>query len=242
MIHRVAITAFVTLLSVPAVAKDAAPPVRDAAIALTQQLFDALTAGDAGLWARSMSDDAVVVDEFGRRQDKADFVAMIRPLPMGFSGSIAIRAPLVREYGTAVIVDCENYEVETVHGQRLVVRYVSTLTFVREGPDLKLATLHAVTLPTQPPQLAVADLRLADYPGTYRWGPDRAHVVTVADGRLAFTTRAGGQPTQLDPIARDVFMDAGDERNLLIFRRGGDGRVLEVIERRKFNDLHMTRE
>jgi len=242
MITRFGLAAIVVLMAMPAAAKDATPPVRDAAIALTQQLFDALTAGDAGLWRRSMTDDAVVVDEFGRRQDKAEFVELIRPLPMGFSGSIAVRAPLVREYGTAVIVDCENYEEETVHGQRLVVRYVSTLTFVREGQELKLATLHSVTLPTQPPQLAVADLRLDDYSGTYRWGPDRTHVMAVVDGRLAFTTRAGGTPTRLDPVGRDVFMDAGDERNLFIFRRGGDGRVQEVIERRKFNDLHMTRE
>jgi hypothetical protein len=242
MIDRLGIAAMVVLMAGPAAAKDATPPVRDAAITLAQRLFDALTAGDAGLWTRSMTDDAVVVDEFGRRQDKAEFVEQIRPLPAGFSGSIAIRAPLVREYGTAVILDCENYEEETVHGQRLVVRYVSTLTFVREGPDLKLATLHSVTLPTQPPQLAVADLRLDDYPGTYRWGPDRAHVVAVVNGRLGFTTRPGGQPTQLDPVGRDVFMDAGDERNLFIFRRGSDGRVQEVIERRKFNDLHMPRE
>ena len=37
-------------------------------------------------------------------------------------------------------------------------------------------------------------------------------------------------------------MDAGPERNLLIFRRGTGGQVNELIERRKFNDLRMVRE
>jgi len=102
--------------------------------------------------------------------------------------------------------------------------------------------LHSVTVPTQPPLLTVADLHFGDYTGVYRWGPDRAHTVSILGIRLVYTTRAGGAPTLLDPIARDVFMDAGDERNLYIFRRGADGRVTELLERRKFNDLRMTRE
>jgi len=37
-------------------------------------------------------------------------------------------------------------------------------------------------------------------------------------------------------------MSGGDERNLVIFRRDPSGRIIELIERRKFNDLHMRRE
>ena len=230
------------MLAAPAAAKEAAPLVRDAAVTLAQQLFDGLAAGDTGLWARTMADDGVIIDEFGRRQGKAEFLKGLGPLPAGFSGSIQNRTPTVREYGATVVLDCENFEQETVHGQRLVVRYWSTMTFVREDGALKLVSLHSVTLPTQPPSLTAADVRLEDYPGVYRWGPDRAHTVSIIGPRLVFTTSAGSVPTLLDPIARDVFMDAGDERNLYIFRRGADGRVVEVIERRKFNDLNMTRE
>jgi len=39
-----------------------------------------------------------------------------------------------------------------------------------------------------------------------------------------------------------VFMGSDDERNLLIFRRDAGGKVVELIERRKFNDLHLRRE
>ena len=242
MITRLGIAALVMSLALPAAAKEAAPAVRDAAARLTQQLFDALASGDQALWTRTMADDGVIIDEFGRRFGKDDFVKGIRALPAGFSGSIENRNVTVREYGSTVVLDCENYEQETVHGQRLVVRYLSTVTFVREASDLKLVSLHSVTVPTQPPLLAVADVRLDDYPGVYRWGPDRAHTVSIIGSRLVFTTRAGGAPTLLDPLARDVFMDAGDERNLYIFRRGADGRVTDVLERRKFNDLRMTRE
>jgi hypothetical protein len=242
MITRLGITALVTLLAVPAAAKDATPAVRDAAVRLSQQLFDALATGDVALWTRVMADDGVVIDEFGRRQDKTEFLKGLRPLPAGFSGSIENRMPAVREYGTAVVLDCENYEQESVLGQQLVVRYRSTLTFVRDHGALKLVSLHSVTVPTQPPLLVVVGLPLNDYPGTYRWGPDRAHVVAFEAGGLVYRTRADGPPTVLDAIARDVFMDGGEERNLYIFRRGADGRVTELLERRKFNDLRMTRE
>jgi hypothetical protein len=242
MIQRLGMAAIVALLAAPAAAKDASPAVRDAAIRLSQQLFDGLATGDVALWSRAMADDGVIIDEFGRRQSKNEFLKVLRPLPAGFSGSIENRTPTVREYDSTVVLDCENFEQETVHGQRLVVRYWSTLTFVRDNRDLKLVSLQSVTLPTQPPLLVVQGLRLDDYTGSYRWGPDRAHVVDVQGGGLVFTTRAGGPPTVLDPIARDVFMDAGEERNLYIFRRGADGRVTELLERRKFNDLRMTRE
>ena len=52
----------------------------------------------------------------------------------------------------------------------------------------------------------------------------------------------GGPHTALDPIAKDVFMDGGDEKSLLVFRRNARGEVVELIERRKFNDLHLQRE
>jgi hypothetical protein len=37
-------------------------------------------------------------------------------------------------------------------------------------------------------------------------------------------------------------MGSDDERNLLIFRRDEHGKVNALIERRKFNDLRLTRE
>ena len=36
-------------------------------------------------------------------------------------------------------------------------------------------------------------------------------------------------------------MGSDDEKNLLIFRRDDAGSVTELIERRKFNDLQLTR-
>jgi len=226
----------------PAAADEPLASTHGAILTLTRQLFDALADGRSEFWARTLADDAVVIDEFRRRQTRADVVKDIRPLPRGFSRSIEIRDPHVRQDRNTVEIDCENYDQETVRGQKFVVRYKSTLTFVRQGRDWKLVSLRTVTVPTAPPTLPVATVRLDDYPGTYRWGPDRAHTVRIANGQLVFVTEAGAPANALDPIARDVFIDAGDEHNLYVFRRDGDGRVTEVIERGIITDLRMTRE
>jgi hypothetical protein len=101
--------------------------------------------------------------------------------------------------------------------------------------------METVTLPTTPPRLEVGDLPLLDYPGTYTYGPGRKFIVEVEGRELKFRTRSDGRATPLEPLAKDVFMDAGEERNLILFRRDERGRVTSLIQRRKFNDLHMRR-
>jgi len=233
----------VLMTSSSAGAAEAQGAIRDAIVASAQSLYDALTAGKPEVWERLLTADAVVMDEFGRRQTRAEIVKDIHPFPPGFSGKLEVRDPHVHVYGdSAAVLDCEAYEEETVFDQKLLVRYKFMFTFVRQGKDWKLAGLAGTTLPTEPPALEVPDVRLGDYPGTYRWGPDRVFIVSVTDGKLAHARKAGGPATALAPLAKDVFMEGGDERNLIIFRRGADGRVQELIERRKFNDLHAKRE
>lgn len=210
-------------------------------VKLTQELMDALIPGKADVWQRILADDVVIVDEFGRIQDKTEAVKSIHPFPQGLSGSIEIRDPKVIVHGDAAVLQGELYERETVFGQNLLVRYIFCNTFVRRSGEWQLIAATDVTLPTEPPALKVGDLAVGDYPGTYSYGPNRAFTVAADRGKLFYTTKAGGPQTALDPIAKDVFMSGGDERNLVIFRRDASGHIAELIERRKFNDLHMTR-
>jgi hypothetical protein len=210
-------------------------------VGLTQELMDALIPGKADVWQRILADDAIIIDEFGRIQDKADAVKSVHPFPQGLSGSIEIRDPKLRVHGDTAVLQGEFYEKESVFGQNLLVRYIFCNTFVNRGGKWQLLAATDVTLPTPPPALSVPGLALGDYPGTYRYGPGRAFTVATDDGKLVYTTKAGSPPTSLDPIAKDVFMSGGDERNLVIFRRDAAGQVSELIERRKFNDLHMSR-
>jgi hypothetical protein len=206
-----------------------------------QTLFDGLAPGDVALWRDALTEDAVLIDEFGRRQTKAEALRDMRPLPAGFSGSIEVRHPNVHFYPATAVLDCEMFEQEKVFEQQLTVRYLATLVFVRKGSDWKLAAMETVTLPTPPPRLEVGDLPVSDYPGTYTYGPGRRFIVEAEGRELKFRTRPDGRATPLEALAKDVFMDAGEERNLFLFRRDQRGRVTLLIERRKFNDLHMRR-
>lgn len=211
-------------------------------VKLTQELMDALPPGKQDVWQRILADDALIIDEFGRRQNKKEAVESLHAMPQGFSGSIEIRDAELRVQGDTAVLSGELYERESVFDQKLVVRYIFANTFVRRAGNWQLLAAIDTTLPTQPPALDVADLHVADYPGVYRYGPGRAFEVGLDGEHLFYTTRAGGKRVPLDAVAKDVFMDGGDERSLLVFRRGADGRVNELIERRKFNDLRMRRE
>jgi hypothetical protein len=210
-------------------------------VALTQELMDALIPGKAEPWQRILADDAIIIDEFGRIQNKSEAVKSIHAFPQGITGSIEIRDPKVLVHGNAAVLKGEFYERETVFGQEFLVRYIFCNTFSRRDGNWRLIASIDVTLPTEPPALAVDGLVLDDYAGTYSYGPSRAFHVAAENGKLFYTVK-GPDRTALEPIARDVFMAGGDERNLVIFRRDGTGHVTELIERRKFNDLHMKRD
>lgn len=222
-------------------ASAATDALRGDLLRITQRLVDAIPLGDRAPWQQSLTDDAVVIDEFGRIQHKADVVASLHPFPKGLSGSIELRDAHVQRYGDTAVMQVEQDERETVFGQKLVTRYQSLLTFVRQDGAWKLAGYEDVTIPTTPPVLKVPGLVPSDYVGTYRYGPGRAWTVVDRDGSLGYITRAGGPVNVLQPIAKDVFMGSDDERNLVIFRRDGKGQVDTLIERRKFNDLRLAR-
>lgn len=234
--------AFVAMSATAAIADEPPAAVQNELVAITQELMDALVPGKADVWQRWLIDDAMITDEFGRRQTKKEAVESIHPFPQGLSGNIQIRDPRVHVYGDTAVLDCEEYETETVFGQKFIVRYLAMNTYVRRDGAWKVAAMMDVTLPTPPPPLDVRDLRLGDYPGTYRYGPERAFLVAVEDGKLVFRTKAGRPANALDPLAKDVFMGGDDEKNILIFRRDKAGKVVELVERRKFNDLHMQRD
>ena len=225
-----------------ALADDASPATKKEIVAMTQELVDALVPGKAEVWQRYLADDAMVTDEFGRRQTKKEAVESMHPLPSGFSGSIELRDARVHVYGDTAVLDSEEYETETVFGQKLVVRYFTMNTYVRRDGVWKVVAMEDVTLPTPPPKLDVRGLKLDDYAGTYRYAPERAWIVEVDNGKLQWRTKAGSPPNALDAVAKDVFMGGDDEKNLMIFRRDDSGRVVELVERRKFNDLHLRRD
>ena len=230
------------LLATCVAAGEAPAPVQKQIVDLTQQLMSALGDGKADVWQRVLADDVLITDEFGRRQTKKEAVDSVHPFPPGITGAIEIRDAHVRAYGDTAVIDCEAYETEDFFGHRFVVRYLFTSTFVRHGDAWQLVAMQDVTLPTPPPALDVRGIEPADYVGSYGYAPERAFIVEAQDGHLTLRARKTSPAHELDPVAKDVFMGSDDERNLVVFRRDARGKVVELIERRKFNDLHAPRD
>ncbi len=225
-----------------ALAEDASDAVRKEIVGITQDLVDALVPGKTDVWQRYLVDDALITDEFGRRQTKKEIIDGMHPFPAGVAGSIELRDVHVHVYGDTAVLDGEEYETEGFFGQNFTVRYMAMNTYVRRDGKWKVVAMEDVTLPTPPPALDVKDIKSADYVGSYRYATDRAWEVAEENGKLVWRTKAGRPSHALDAIAKDVFMGTDDERNLMIFRRDATGNVVELVERRKFNDLHLRRE
>ncbi len=236
--------ALVTLLAcMPTLHATTSPrTLRDQLVAITQTWVDAIPTGRKDIWARTLADDAVLVDEFGGIQHKREAVASLSPFPAEISGSIELRHPQVHSFGDTAILEVEQYEREAFFGQHFVVRYQTLITFVKQDSQWLIAGYEDVTIPTSPPRLQVAGLQTQDYVGSYRFAPDHAWTFSVRNHLLGYVTGPGRPFKAVAPVAHDVFMGTDDERNLLIFRRNAAGHVTELIERRKFNDLHLRRD
>lgn len=240
----VSLVVFAALVAPLSPLRAGSPPdaLRDQLVAITQAWVDAIPTGDKSVWQRTLADDAVLIDEFGRIQDKQAAIAALSPFPADISGSIELRQPQLHAFGDTALLQVEEYEREAFFGQHFVVRYQALLTFVKRDNQWRIAGCEDVTLPTAPPHLQVAGLRPQDYVGSYRFAPAHAWTFSVRDHVLGYVTGAGRPFKAVDPVARDVFMGTDDERNLLIFRRDATGRVTALIERRKFNDLQLKRD
>src|SRR5579885_1744450 len=91
-----AIGSLATMLPAHRVHADSAPAqLRNEIVSLSQQLMDAIGEGRKDVWRRIAADDAVIVDEFGRRQGKKDIIDS--------------RDPRVNVYGDTSVIECEEY-------------------------------------------------------------------------------------------------------------------------------------
>jgi hypothetical protein len=65
----------------------------------TQELFDAVTSGDARVWDRYLDANVIYLSEDGTRKSKADLLKEITPLPKGhfrLDRGVRLRSPAPR--------------------------------------------------------------------------------------------------------------------------------------------------
>src|SRR5262245_45949747 len=128
---RLSFTIITLLASTIAFAAGKAAPITEQELVRrTQELYDAVAAGDQAPWKQYFADDCIFSDEKGRTMDKNKLVADITPLPTGYSGVIKLEHVQSRIYNDVAVLSYDANEAETIYGQKLSARYHITDTWL----------------------------------------------------------------------------------------------------------------
>ena len=201
----------------------------------TQQMFDAVAAGDQTPWKKYIAEDAMYFDEKGRNMDKAALVKDVTPLPRGYSGTIKIVKVQSHLEGNVAVLSYDMDESETIFGQQLSARYHATDTWMFRQGQWQIVAGQVLRYYEDPAPGKADAKKFSDYAGTYELAPGVTMKVTIDDGQLY--AQRGDRPRELlVPETTGIFFRKGVEGRRL-FRYGDDGKVNALIDRRNNEDV-----
>lgn len=221
-------------------AANAAESVSDLLKRQTQELFDAVSAGDAKVWGTYLDADAVITDEAGGVTDKKDTVAQVVPLPHGISGTIMVTDWHLYSHGNVAVSTYVADEHEDFHGQKLHALYRATTTWLKEPDGWEVVAQQSLALRQDPPSVQLPLARLQEYAGRYRAAPDLVYEIVLKDGELSGGV-VGGKPSPLNMELTDVMFAPGQPRSRKIFTRDAQGNIAGYLARREERDVVWTR-
>ena len=201
----------------------------------TQELVDAVGGGDKGPWKKYFADDCLFFDERGRNMNKEALVADIEPLPQGYSGTIVVRNPQSHIDGEVAILSYDLDETETAYGQVMKARYHETDTWMKRSGMWQIVAGQVLRYYEDPAPGQVDPRTYVNYVGIYEAAPGKTMTVSLEDGHL-FRQRGDRPKAELIPEAEGIFFRKGVEGRTL-FRRGADGKVDALIDRRNNEDI-----
>lgn len=234
-------TATIRLLTLTILMLVAAPPslastTRDELVKIALEIDAAIAPGDKSVFEKHLADDFVLVDRDGLRTlTKKDVVDGTTPIPKGYWLKFDIDSVELREFGDVAVLIFRTIEREGVHDQEILVHYMSTDVFVRRNGEWKLAVWQYVEAQADARPVKVSAAKLDTLAGTYVMGPGVKYVVTRRGDKL-YGGREGRPEEELVPESADVFYVPGTEFRR-IFVRNDEGRVVEMIGRRKGTDI-----
>jgi hypothetical protein len=201
----------------------------------SQEMMDAVPAGNQEPWKKYIADDVLYFDEKGRDMNKAALLADLAPMPKGYSGTIKIVNPKSVITSTFAVVSFDEDETETVFGQELHAKYHETDTWAPRNGDWQIVAGQVLRYYEDPAIGTTDSSKFQLYAGTYELAPGTQLVVTVEDGKL-FRQRGTGPKTELIPEAGTVFFRKGVEGRTL-FHSDAHGKIDTLIDRRNNEDI-----
>ena len=207
--------------------------------AQTQELLDAIAAGNAAVWDRYVDPRIVYVSEAGELESKAQLLAELKPLPAGIAGKIALGRFEVRQHGDTAVVLHVDEEDEDYFGHPIHAQYLTTATW-RLGPDgWRLIATQVLATLIDPPAVALPAAQLDEYAGTYQLTEAIRYSIR-RDGERLIGERTGRPAQELRAEARDVLFVPGQPRSRKVFQRDAGGRITGFADRREARDVVWT--
>jgi hypothetical protein len=207
----------------------------------SQGLLDAVTAGDKETFRRTLYPEGLFADENGIVRSGTALLAEVRGLPAGYVGNLRMVDPHARILNEVGIVSYDVAETLDLHGQRINTRFHTTDVYQRIGGRWQLVASQTMVLPSELARVAVDPAVFDDYVGTYRLTTQVTMRVWREGDRL-FAQRGDREREEMTPIGDDRFVRAGAPRGERFFRRDGESRVTELVDRRDNNDLIWRRD
>jgi hypothetical protein len=206
----------------------------------TQELFDAVTAGDSTVWERWLAPGAVYADEGGELNLRKQLVHSIQPLPKDVSGKLELAQFEVRPHGETAVATFTVNETEVYYGQEIHCRYLSTFVWMRAADQWRVIAAQTLALREDPPAVALAPERLDEYVGEYQLTPEVRYKIR-REGAALFGHRTGRPEEALKAELADLFFVPGRPRLRKVFQRGADGKITGFVERREAWDIAWKR-
>lgn len=208
----------------------------------SQELYDAVSNGDAKVWEKYLDIDAVYVDEAGAVTLRDELVKQIVPLPKGISGEIKVETLQTKVHGDTAVTVHREHETENYFGQVLHAEYLTTTVWRKEASGWKVISVQALAELKDPPAIALSAAKLDDYAGTYKMKDGDLTYAVTRDGDKLSGARGGKTPVVLNAEAQDVFFVTGQPRSRKIFQRDARDKVIGFVDRREGRDIVWTKQ
>lgn len=203
---------------------------------LAQELLDAITYGRPDVWRRILHPRALVADEDGKVYTKDEMVSEIRPLPAGYEGELRIANPKFSLDGDMAVLSYDTPESLKLYGQTLHTLFRATDVYRRVDGRWRLFAKQIQVIPAELAAVRVDTATYDAYVGRYELGADAVLTVTREGDRL-YSQRDARPKDALLPIGGDRFVRKGHPRGERFFRRGANGKVDALVDRRDNEDL-----
>ncbi|HUJ16073.1 MAG TPA: nuclear transport factor 2 family protein [Thermoanaerobaculia bacterium] len=202
----------------------------------TQELVDAIAAGDRSVWENLLDDGAMITTEDGLLQTKREMLESLHPLPAGVSGKIEVTDFRVADHGRVAIANYVLDEHENYHGHALHCQYRVTDTWQQGVNGWRLIASQVLALRADPPSVSLSEAQADEYAGRYALTPEISYEIR-RDGEKLEGRRGGGTWEPLLAEAPDVLFVPGEVRYRKVFLRDAAHRITGFADRREAWDL-----